>query len=84
MPNNSGIPLSVHNRARLRGARLSANWTMDELATEADISESQVSRIESGESNPSLATLEAICAALGLLVDVSTRVVIKKGKVNGH
>lgn len=80
MPNNSGIPLSVHNRARLRGARLSANWTMDELAIEAGISESQICRIESGESNPSLATLEAMAAALGLVVDVKTKVTITRRK----
>lgn len=78
MPNNSGIPLSGENRARLIKVREAAGWFKHDLATEAGIHESQVSRIESGKSNPSLATLEAIAAALGLVVDVKTKVTITR------
>lgn len=84
MPNTASVPLSDHNRDQLRKAREKRGWTQFGLTRRMPrkdrVSSVQISRIELGIKNPSLATLQAICAALGLVVDVTTRVVIKKGK----
>jgi len=50
--------------AFLRSKRKQKNLSMEALAFQADIEPSQIYRIESGCSNPTLTTLTAIAAAL--------------------
>ena len=59
---------------RLRTMRKSADLSQEKLANEADISISQVSRIERGLLNPTLCTLASLANALDVelkdLVDI--------------
>jgi len=52
--------------AHLRKLRKAKNWTMKDLAFEADIELSQVHRIEKGKINPSLTTILLLADALGV------------------
>lgn len=78
MPNNPGIDLTPANRKKLVRAREAAGWTQHDLAGEVGVGVWTISRIETGADRPSLATLEAICGALGLTVTVNTTVRITK------
>ncbi|HEX9990249.1 MAG TPA: XRE family transcriptional regulator [Chloroflexia bacterium] len=53
-------------RERLRAARLERNMTVAELAEGSLLSKGFISQVESGRSNPSLASLQRIASALGL------------------
>lgn len=57
-----GDRLAAH-LAELRTAR---GWSMDELAERSHVSRSTLSRIERGETQPTAAVLNQICAAHGL------------------
>lgn len=50
----------------LRKLRTAKNLTMEELCYEAEVELSQIYRIETGKSNPTLSTLNAIAKALNL------------------
>ena len=50
---------------KLRRLRLKAGWTQAELARRAGLHRIEVVRLESGQRNPRLATLEALASALG-------------------
>ena len=52
--------------ARLRAARLSRGLTLDAVASAAGISTGFVSKLERDQVSPSVASLVAICAAVGL------------------
>ncbi|GIF62066.1 hypothetical protein Ais01nite_01010 [Asanoa ishikariensis] len=54
---------------RLRQARLDRGMTVRGLARVVDTSASLISQIETGKSNPSVSTLYAITAALGISVE---------------
>lgn len=51
---------------RVRSARSRRGWTQEQLATEAGVTQHQVSRIESGSIDPRLTTFVAILDALEL------------------
>jgi len=51
---------------RLRELRSSSGWTLDELARQASLSKSYLSRLEDGERQPSLAALLALSRAFGV------------------
>ncbi|MNF67303.1 anaerobic benzoate catabolism transcriptional regulator [compost metagenome] len=53
---------------KLREKRLSKNLSQINLASDANIPESQIGRIERGEINTTIGTLYKICAALGIEV----------------
>ena len=55
----------------IRNRRTSAGLTQQQLATGAGITQSVLSRIESGKGNPTLSLLEEIAAALGTNIDIS-------------
>lgn len=57
-----------HLGARLRGARVARGLTMEQVATQAGLTKGFISRLERGEVSPSIASLVAVCDALGLLV----------------
>ena len=50
---------------RLRSLRKSRSWTLGELSQRVDISEAYLSRIESGDRQPSLAVLINLAQAYG-------------------
>ncbi len=50
----------------LRAAREARGWTLAELARRSGVHKSTVSRLERGEIEPSLRTVEKLEAALGL------------------
>lgn len=52
-------------------ARLEAGMTQKQLSEKTGINQSNISRIERGSGNPSVATLERIAAALGKKVFIS-------------
>ena len=52
-------------------ARIEAGMTQKELSEKTGINQSNLSRIERGTGNPSIATLERIAAALGKKVSIS-------------
>jgi transcriptional regulator with XRE-family HTH domain len=60
--------------ARVREHRTGRGWTLDELARRSGVSRRQLSNIERGDGNPSIATLLRLSDALGIglpvLVDV--------------
>ena len=51
---------------RLRDLRIGRGWTLDELARQAGLSKSYLSRIEDGERQPSLASLLSLAQAYGV------------------
>ncbi len=54
----------------LRKLRLEHNLSQEDLAYAADISISQISRIERGKINPTICTLKTIATALNIEVKV--------------
>ena len=58
------IGRQIHNR------RIDAGLTQKQLAAKAGITQSVLSRIESGRGNPTLSLLEEIAAALGTSIDI--------------
>lgn len=58
--------------ARLLARRTAAGFTQQQLAEEAGIPQSEISRIERGQANPTLQTLEALGAPLGMTLDYAT------------
>ena len=54
---------------RLRAARQSRGWTLEQLATRAGMSVSTLSRLESGKRQAALELLLPLCRQLGVRVD---------------
>lgn len=52
-------------------ARLAAGMTQKQLSEKTGINQSNISKIERGTGNPSIATLERIASALGKKVSIS-------------
>jgi len=56
---------------RIREIRKEKKFTQDKLATECDIEKAMISRIESGQTNPTVRTLYKISKALDIpLVEI--------------
>jgi transcriptional regulator with XRE-family HTH domain len=51
---------------RIKVIRLEKNMTQNELAIECDFEKASMSRIESGQSNPTIRTIYKICNALDI------------------
>jgi ribosome-binding protein aMBF1 (putative translation factor) len=56
--------------ARLLRHRLSAGLTQTQLAEASGVAQADISRIERGQANPTTDTLEALCAPLGMRLDL--------------
>src|SRR5229473_1957236 len=52
--------------AQVRALREGRGWTQEQLAEAAGLSRDAISRIERGDREPKLVTLEAIASAVGL------------------
>jgi transcriptional regulator with XRE-family HTH domain len=63
-------PVTLELGQSLKRHRLAAGKTQLELAFEAEVERSRISKIEGGFVNPSLLTLAAICHCLGITLPV--------------
>ena len=61
-------PADVRIGARIRAARLAGGLTLDKVAEAAGLTKGFLSRLERDEVSPSVASLVAVCAAIGLRV----------------
>ncbi|MBI5132048.1 MAG: cupin domain-containing protein [Rhodopseudomonas palustris] len=53
---------------RLRHQRIAKRMTLNDLARQADCSESMLSKVENGRATPSLRTVQRLCDVLGITV----------------
>jgi transcriptional regulator with XRE-family HTH domain len=53
---------------RIRAIRAKKDMTQNELAIECDFEKASMSRIESGQANPTIRTLYKICKALNITI----------------
>ncbi|MBO1418612.1 helix-turn-helix domain-containing protein, partial [Streptomyces sp. FH025] len=62
-----GIETAVDTRLaqRLAELRVERGWTLEELARQADVSRSTLSRVERAEVSPTAALLGRLCAVYG-------------------
>ena len=58
---------------RIKTLRQSRNLTLDMLAERSGVSRAMISRVERGESSPTAALLDRICAGLGIVLSVLFR-----------
>jgi transcriptional regulator with XRE-family HTH domain len=54
--------------ARLKSARMSRGWTIEDLALKSGVSRAMISKIERGEASPTAATLALLAAGLSTSV----------------
>ena len=52
-------------------ARIAANITQKQLAEKTGIAQSDISKIENGNANPSLKTIERIASGMGMTVRIT-------------
>ena len=60
--------VDIHLGLKLRAARVSRGLSMEQVADRAGLTKSFISRLERDEVAPSIASLVAVCGALGLRV----------------
>lgn len=58
---------------RIKAARQSRKLTLDQLAVRSGVSRAMISRVERGESSPTAALLDRLCAGLGILLSALFR-----------
>ena len=69
----SDIGLDRRLGARIKGLRQSRGLTLDQLAERSGVSRAMISRVERGESSPTAALLDRLCAGLGVLLSALFR-----------
>ncbi len=69
----SDIDLDRRLGARLKGLRQARGLTLDQLAERSGVSRAMISRVERGESSPTAALLDRLCAGLGVLLSALFR-----------
>jgi len=69
----SDIDLDRRLGARIKGLRQSRGLTLDQLAERSGVSRAMISRVERGESSPTAALLDRLCAGLGVLLSALFR-----------
>lgn len=62
------IDLDRRLGARLKGLRQARGLTLEQLAERSGVSRAMISRVERGESSPTAALLDRLCAGLGVLL----------------
>ena len=77
MASQPGIQLTDQQRAALRGARLTAQKTLEKLAAQIGVSHVALVRYEAGQSRPSIEVLRRWGALLGFEV-VELGIVLRK------
>ena len=53
---------------RLKATRLMRGLTLEQLAERSGVSRAMISRVERGESSPTAALLDRLCAGLGIVL----------------
>ena len=61
-------------------ARAKLGWSQRDLARVVGVSQPVIARLESGDHDPKLGTMLAVCRALGLPLTVGQRTVLAKSK----
>ncbi|MEU7862063.1 XRE family transcriptional regulator [Nonomuraea sp. NPDC049141] len=54
--------------ANLRAGRRERGWRLEDLASRSGVSRGMLQQIETGQTNPSIATVARICATLGITI----------------
>ncbi len=67
------IELDRRLGARIKALRQSRSLTLDMLAERSGVSRAMISRVERGESSPTAALLDRICAGLGIFLSALFR-----------
>ena len=67
------IELDQRLGVRIKSMRQSRNLTLDMLAERSGVSRAMISRVERGESSPTAALLDRLCAGLGIVLSVLFR-----------
>lgn len=67
------IDLDRRLGARLKGLRQVRGLTLDQLAARSGVSRAMISRVERGESSPTAALLDRLCAGLGIVLSALFR-----------
>ena len=67
------IDLDRRLGARLKGVRQARGLTLDQLAARSGVSRAMISRVERGESSPTAALLDRLCAGLGIVLSALFR-----------
>lgn len=73
MDSFSDIDLDRRLGARLKGLRQARGLTLEQLAERSGVSRAMISRVERGESSPTAALLDRLCAGLGVLLSALFR-----------
>lgn len=73
------IDLDRRLGARLKGVRQARGMTLDQLAARSGVSRAMISRVERGESSPTAALLDRLCAGLGIVLSALFRDEAKAG-----
>lgn len=70
-----GFDLDLDRRlgARIKALRQKRDLTLDMLATRSGVSRAMISRVERGESSPTAALLDRLCAGLGIVLSALFR-----------
>lgn len=67
------IDLDRRLGARIKGLRQTRGLTLDQLAARSGVSRAMISRVERGESSPTAALLDRLCAGLGIVLSALFR-----------
>ncbi len=67
------IDLDRRLGTRIKGLRQARGLTLDQLAARSGVSRAMISRVERGESSPTAALLDRLCAGLGVLLSALFR-----------
>ena len=57
-------------KTRVKEFRTAANMTQQQLAEKTGISQSDISKFETGGGNPSIKTLQRLAAGMGMILQV--------------
>ncbi|WP_181301297.1 helix-turn-helix domain-containing protein [Bosea sp. 124] len=70
---DADIDLDRRLGTRLKATRQGLGWTLDTLAERTGVSRAMISRVERGESSPTAALLDRLCAGLGIVLSALFR-----------
>ncbi|WP_420101855.1 helix-turn-helix domain-containing protein [Bosea sp. (in: a-proteobacteria)] len=68
MESIDSLELDTRIGRRLKALRQARDLTLDDLARRSGVSRAMISRVERGDSSPTAALLDRLCAGLGILI----------------
>lgn len=66
--------------AEVVNARATLGWSQRDLARAIGVTQPVIARLESGDQDPRLGTMLAVCRALGLPLAIGGRTVLRRGQ----